>query len=372
MVLVPTERFRERVETAPSGYGRYSTGVWLAGSNGIHNRKYESVWDWRRPKSDPLVYPLEILYYEEIGGLLNGHRSNLDFSNFYPAVYQWGNFPHHTNLPGSPSDIAAATQAAARTNPSRPYVDVPVFIFELGDIAQTLRDQGRTVIRQLAGNNLRYQFGIAPIVNDLFKLINFGRALQNRIRELERLKSQRGLRRTVDIGRYSQMGNYEKILQSQGILAKGIFWCNTVEDVKAHCRWIPSADFLKLKQYDVEWLAKKVLHGLTFDKSTVWEAIPWTWIVDYCSTIGNYFKAKRNMVDCQLQSVSVMRHTTTTYAFPGKTHDDTFYFSSSVVKRETKSRKLVTIAPTAHLPFLTANQVGIITSLAITRSRIVT
>lgn len=372
MVLTPTQRFRERVETAPSGYGRYSTGVYLSGSNGIHNRKYESILDWRRPKSDPEVYPLDILVYEEEGGLLNGHRSNLDFVNFYPAVYQWGNFPHHLNLPGSPSDVTAATEAAARTNPSRPYVDVPVFIAELGDIAQTLRDQGRTLIRQFAGNNLRYQFGIAPVVGDLVKLINFGRTLQHRIRELERLKSERGLRRTIEIGRYSQMGNYEKVLQSQGVLAKGIFWCNTVEDVRAHTRWIPDPDFKLLKGYDVEWLAKKVLHGLTIDKSTIWEALPWTWIIDYCSSIGSYFKAKRNMVDCQLQGVYIMRHTTTTYAFPGKTHDDTFYFSSSVVRRETKKRIKVSIAPTAHLPFLTANQVGIITSLAITRQRIVT
>lgn len=372
MTIVAHDRYRSKVTDKSSGIAYFSTGVPISGSGTRHNFKSQECWDWVRPKSDNKIYPLEIKNYEEKGGLLNkdGSQGNHSvFQNYVPAVYNWGNFPHHSNgsMPGNPSDTQVAVNAASRTNPSRPYVDVLNLVFELGDIAQLLRDSGRTLLRKGAHYNLSYQFGIAPIVGDLVKLLNFADQFYRRMEEIKRLTSDRGLRRTTEHGTFSASGVYNKTLQSQGVFRNGNFFANTKQVVRAHCRWRPSIDFGKLAAADVEFMVKRALHGLEFNLHTVWESLPWTWMLDYFSSIGQFLKTKRNIIPCYLDGVAVMRHTTTVYEFAGYKDAD-FEFDRSTVLLETKSRKLVVVAAEAHVPLLTANQMGILASLLITGS----
>jgi len=372
MTIIAHERYRGKVTDKSSGLAYFSTGVPISGSGTRHNYKSEECWDWVRPKSDHKIYPLEILNYEEKGGLLNkdGTQGNHSvFQNYVPAVYTWGNFPHHSDgsMPGNPSDTQVAVNAASRTNPSRPYVDVPNLVFELGDIAQLLKDSGKNLLKKGAHYNLSYQFGIAPIVSDFVKLLNFAEMLQKRMEEIKRLTSDRGLRRTTEHGTYSASGVYTKTLQSQGVFRSGAFFANTKQVVRAHCRWLPSITFQHLAAKDVEWLVKRAMHGLEFNLHTVWESLPWTWMIDYFSSVGQYLKTKRNIIPCYLDGVAVMRHTTTQYEFAGYKEAD-FEFDRSTVLRESKSRKRVVVAAEAHVPFLTANQLGILASLLITRN----
>ncbi len=366
------ERYRSIVSTVGGGTAYFSTGIPISGSGSMHNSESHECWDWVRSKSESQKqFPLEIKSYVERGGRLNkdGSQGNHSiFSNFVPAVYQWGNFPHHTVLLGNPSDTQVATEAAARTNPSRPYVDVPVFIFEMADFLQLIRDQGRSLIKRAGKANVAYQFGIFPIIDDFVKLLQFAQALRRRMEEIKRLNSDNGLRKTTRHGTYSAFGVYAKTLQSQGVFRSGNFFANTRMEVKAHCRWKVDSTFGRLSAMDVEWLVKRSLHGLQFDAATVWESLPWTWMIDYFSTVGSYLRASRNIIPCHLDSVTVMRHTKTIYEFGGLKEQD-FEFSRSSVTLETKSRKIVVVAPEAHVPFLTANQLGILLSLSVIRDR---
>jgi hypothetical protein len=381
MPITLQSRHRDRVKTVSKGIAYYSgTGVRIAGDGGNINIGFWWIDDWRRPKSNTDVQPLDVGIYAQTGGQLNksGSGNGSVFQNWYPTVYDtWNNFPHHTNLPLSPSNTVAATQGAARSNPSRPYVDVPVEILELGDIVSVIKKTGdklldpgilsKDPVTTAANLNLGYSFGLAPLVDDLVKLLDFARQFQKRMEEIERLASKKGLRRTVKIGIYGASGMYNKTFQSQGLFYNSAFSAITKEVVRVHCRWKPAPNFGKLSKIQMDWVLRKIMHGLTLDAKTAWEATPFTWLIDYFTNIGDYFKANRNMVEATLYSVHVIRHTKTTYTHGGYAAND-YRFEPVEIIRENKTRVKATVAPVAHLPLLTGHRMGILASLFIVRS----
>lgn len=292
------------------------------------------------------------------------------------------NFPH-LSVSGGPSNIDAATRAAARTNPSRPYVDVPVNILELGDVIKQIRNRGSGIlfnaheltrtnrrtrhVRNVARTNLQYSFGIAPLVGDLVKLINFQEQVARRVQEIERLRSPKGLRRTVSLGTNSSSAVVSKYCQTNYAFYVADFAVATTEEVRVHCRWKPTNSVLSLAgPEEMRALAKRAVLGLTVDSSTLWELVPWSWLIDWGVGIGDYFKANRNIVPAELAGVHVMRHTKTRYTTPGQ-GSGANTMTSILFNRESKTRSPSFVAPTAHFPFLSGKQVGILASLAVTR-----
>lgn len=256
-----------------------------------------------------------------------------------------------------------AAQACARTNPSRPYVDIPVNILELGDIARTIRRVGVETISQLGRQNLRYQFGIVPLVSDLVKLANFQDQVARRILELDRLQSQRGLRRTVPLDAWTEATSYDVVLQSNQYFWTGTISQTTMALVKGHVRWLPDSNYAPMTLSDRQRLAFRSVLGLTFDSSTVWEAIPWSWLIDWCSNVGQFMAAHRNIVPATLSGVHIMRETKSWFQNPGAAG----LHSAINVQLVTKTRNPAAVIPVAHFPFLSAGQMGILGSLAVTR-----
>lgn len=346
--------------------------------------------------------PLTISRWNADGGLINRPFT----SGFSPWFIDYvadvlatnGNFPHIA-LSDVPSDVTAATQAAARTSPSRPYVDVPVNIIELGDVSHLLHDAGEELVhrllvprgrrkgrrgiinndswaglavpsgyRTLGTGNIVYNFGIAPLVGDLVKLVNFTDQVNRRVSDMEKLfNSPTGYRRTVRIGSYS--GSQTKVLtcqSNQATITSG-FTGRTAVDLKVHCRWKPTSVPTELRAPDaMRAAARRAVLGMTVDLSTAWEAMPWSWLLDWCGNVGTFLKANRNIIPATLQGVHILKHTRTTWTCP-------FYQSGSLTmspisfSRESKTRNPSFVAPVAHFPFLDGRQVGILASLAVTR-----
>jgi hypothetical protein len=282
-----------------------------------------------------------------------------------------GNWPH-LSIADAPGNLEAATKAAARTTPSRPKVDVPVAIAELADIPLLIRDSGRSILKKLAGANIKYNFGIAPLVGDLVNLLKFRAQVDKRIEIIKKLKDK-GYRKTVDIWLGSAQHVKFVTYQSNGISIGNWSTGNTIQLVRAHCRWSPTHDMKSITtEESIRDLAMRAVLGLNAELSTAWEALPWSWLVDWCSTLGDYLMAHRNIIPAQLHAVSVMRHTITTWETP------TSYSSSStgripmtahLVRRDSKTRQLSSVAPIAHFPFLNGNQMGILASLSVLRRR---
>jgi hypothetical protein len=282
---------------------------------------------------------LDVTSFDHLGPLLGQDRSNADY----------------------------ATQAAARTNPSRPYVDIPVNILELGGLTRKIYDTGRNAYQHFANANLAYQYGIAPLVGDLVKLTNFQDQLSRRMGEIGRLASSTGLRRTVSVGGWSRVEKYNAVMQSNQYFWTDEITQTTVESIKVHCRWLPEASFSSIDPAGRERLAMRSLLGLTLDHSTLWEAMPWSWLIDWAGNVGDYFKANRNLIPATLSGVHVMRETMTTHIGKGVSFGAAGKQSPVNVKVISKSRAPSFVAPIAHFPFLSGNQMGILASLAVTR-----
>lgn len=315
---------------------------------------------------------LTVNHWDISGGKIH---SNVDpgywgsyWQNYCADVFDnIANFPHwDSSLEQHRSVNSYAVEAVARTNPSRPYVDIPVNILELGDVARLIQDTGKSLLRTAGSWNLRYNFGIKPLVSDLVKLTNFQDQLERRIKELGRLAGAKGLRRTVDLGSYRGTANVVKTIQSVGGFISGNFSQETTRRVRGHVRWTPQNTFSSLSSSEKTRLAVRSLLGLTVDFSTLWEVMPWSWLIDWCSNAGQWFAAHRNIVPAQLSGVQIMTESRTTYITPSQPIVDGS-FGSATVSRVTKLRQVGSVLPSAHFPFLTGNQMGILASLAVTR-----
>jgi hypothetical protein len=246
-------------------------------------------------------------------------------------------------------------------------VDVPVTVLELGDITQLLKKEGENLISALGGYNLKVQFGVAPLTNDLYKLLDFHDQVSRRIKELEKLKTTKGLRRTVVLDELEKEESLPVVWQSQDAFINTPTTRSSDRIIKGHTRWTPDVDFSKMPIPSQVALAKRAVLGLTVDFATLWEATPWSWLIDWGFAMGDFLKAHRNIIPATCQSVTLMRHTTSVIPIPEVEYGTLHKMYGGQVVFETKERFTAPVAPTAHFPFLTENQMGIVASLAVTR-----
>jgi len=376
-------RNRSSVKADPKG-----TSTWHFGDNTLQiGGEYPIVTS--RGHCEDTVFsadngPFYVDAFEMIGGRINGHdNAGTIWEGYIADAYSNpGDFVHHQ--PGdSPDNLAAATTGARMTNPSRPLVDVPAEIAQLYQVPDLIRTNGLDWrgrpkkgfeeapfgIRG-AQAYVETKFGINPYIDDLIKLLNFKEALNKRSKEIEKAK-QRGLKRTVTV--YNGSVNSEELpwlVQSNfGYFVVPSRWIST-EEVRVHCRWFPSATFFPWESNDEPLIeqARRALLGKTIDMATAWELIPWSWLMDWCGTVGDYLVATRNVVGVHLGSVSVMRHQRSEYHMGSSNLNGNARVQPCVVKRDTKNRTLSTVFPEAHWPFLNEDQMGIAASLTVLKS----
>ena len=315
--------------------------------------------------------PFDVNREEHVGGILHSYQDNgywtATFVNYPVDAHVNGQLGINTYFPEEKPDSYYATQAVARTNPSRPYVDVPVTILELGDITQLLKKEGENLISALGGYNLKVQFGVAPLTNDLYKLLDFHDQVSRRVKELNKLKTTKGLRRTVVLDNLSRTEVLPVVWQSSDAYIDTPTERMSNRIIKGHTRWTPDVDLSKMPEPAQVALAKRAVLGLTVDFATLWEAAPWSWLIDWGFAVGDFLKAKRNIIPATCQSVSLMRHTTSVIPIPEVEYHGLHKMYGGQVTYERKQRYSAPVAPTAHFPFLSGNQMGIIASLAVTR-----
>lgn len=290
-------------------------------------------------------------------------------------------WPHLTLPSDIPSSVAAATAGAARTNPSSAIVDVPVALLEFGDVVKQIRDLGRSAVKrtgdlkfqaknkQVAGHYIGYQFGVAPLVGDLVKILTIQDHINKRVKVIKNFIVRNGMKKTVDIGTWSSTATQYSVFQSYNSFISGMHLATTTQSLRVHCRWLPTVDPSSIAAPDVmRELARRAVKGITVDASTLWEAMPWSWLIDWATNAGQFFKAHRNTVPAVLDSVRVLTHTTTEYSGGPYAGGDGLTMSPFSVKREEKRRATSFVAPIAHFPFLDGRQVGILSSLAVLRA----
>lgn len=344
-----------------------STNSWIGGS-------YEILTSLE--KCDDIVAPsdcglLTVEKWKSVGGVINGSGAGETFYNYLAdAISTPNNWPHIV-IPDVPLDSNAALMAVARTSPNKPYVDLPVMLLELGDVVQLIRDSGRHIYKKFAGANIKVQFGILPLVSDLVKLLNLQDQINRRIKVMLKLQGPLGYRRTVDIGRWSGKSSKTLTYQSNFTLFSQVALTGTTTvAMRAHVRWgIPIRLDHVMTSDAMSALAKKAVLGLTLDASTAWEALPWSWLIDWGFNVSAFLQANRNIIPATLLGVHIMKHTQTVWISDGGRVTSGKSLSQHKFTRETKSRRQSTATPVAHFPFLSGKQVGIVASLSVLRAR---
>jgi hypothetical protein len=242
------------------------------------------------------------------------------------------------------------------TNPSRSVVDVPVFIGELGDLPRLVKIIGDSAIKTVARGNLAFWFGWKPLISDIMKMMNFSDAAMQRYKELKAFYDS-GLSRTRDLDSFSAMSTHgTHVFESNGALyVAATKHSHTTQRIWGHCKWKPTTLPPKTDQ-DMINLARRAALGLTIDPSTAWELIPFSWMIDWFSSVGSFLKAQRNIVPAEAYDISIMRQTTTRWTFSNWQFPPGAPVRQGGVTSESKIRRPASASISSHLPYLSGRQ----------------
>nr|UJQ85335.1 MAG: putative maturation protein [Leviviridae sp.] len=310
-------------------------------------------------------------------------------------------FPTPSHLAYSiPSEAADATTLKARTNPSRPYVNVPLIIGEMKDLPGLLKYLGHDLIKSkktiknfhnhVGDAFMSGIYGIAPMISDGLKMTDFQKRVQKRTNELERLYSNGGLRRRVTLHKVVTKGAKSTVtVEGQLATLKAVRQDVMVVERWGTIRWLPdelppsrpSEDKYAQQAQDVllglgrHWSSGRLARNDGWsDMSDLWNLMPWSWMVDWFSNAGDFIDSKRNTIPASSSRINIMTKTTTTRSYIRHQGIDSFgYFNGGGASfvRETKVRSQQNgTALAASFPFLSGSQMSILGALAMQRLRV--
>ncbi|UJQ85603.1 MAG: putative maturation protein [Suhnsivirus montiscola] len=267
---------------------------------------------------------------------------------------------------GDPSTDYLATLAAARTNPSRPTVNVPSFIGELKDLPGAIRDQGEKSFKWARSDSVGVQFGILPMVSDVMKLMNFHDGVARRSDELDRLQSGNGLKRRV---RLKSTGKVTTSLGKPGD-ASAIAVTSTRHSVYATLRWKSAGNFQFPPSGSRERsnYVKRLLLGVTRENDVyasalvAWNLLPWSWMADWFGNVGTYLEANMNQSIASPAEIWVCRSSATV-------HKVRAYGTSCAHSLVTKSRESGSVSLEASLPIIGPKKMSILGGIGLQKAR---
>lgn len=340
----------------------------------------EDSGDWRYTNS------LDLNKQKNLLGWTTGQVSSAYHLEQYVHKMDYSAQPWFSAFPGMLTDQVAATQALSRVNPSRPVVDVgqfigelkdaPKMIFQIGDLlrkihkAKLLKKAYVPTKEDIAGGYLGWVFGWEPLISDLVKLLDFSEAVDNRIRELEALKAG-DLRRTYTAMDTEHLYTTNPVFLGPSYAAvASIRYESRIQAKKwVRVRYKPSAATLRMLGDDLRDQARSLVFGHNLHYSTLWELMPWSWLIDWFTTAGDYFAANRNHLQVTVDDIAVMTQIT---ANPVRFwwHQNPYAAEFILEQRPVtfKRRRRVTgPSITAYIPFLGWKKWSILSALAVTR-----
>jgi hypothetical protein len=335
--------------------------------------------------------------------IVNPAGWTLVIRNWFPTV-NTGSISHISQT--IISDGALATEVLARSNPSKPYISVPNFLYEMKDLPGMIRDMGRLNIQlqnlarakksgnvspelmagHAAGHYLGAQFGWAPLISDLKKLLDFQKQVDRRINDLDRLFNKNGgLHRTVGKpnpkkgkpGGFvvtSQEFNPQYVTESVFFGVAGNIVCNfhktTVTKRWGSVRW--TAVSLPSNRYtnkELQSLATRLVFGANLNPEAIWDAIPWSWLIDWFTNVGTFLGAYTNVIPVHASTPLVMTHKRTVGTYTRVDNVSIISGGGGTTVLESKARNLATATLSASVPFLSARQLSILSALALQQLR---
>lgn len=293
-------------------------------------------------------------------------------------------------LPDSPA--SRMTRLLANSNPATPDISLPNFLFELKDVPDMIRQGGRLAhairngkpwkrlirpgkaAQDMASANLAIQFGWMPFVSDLQKLITFQSSLDKTKKKFEQLQSGKGLRVRQSLGQDQDEYSISWPLWS-GDWGPYYADCKVSRVTKSWgvARWKPTGAF-PLPSSDSD-LRKRAL-GLSLDQVpiAIWEALPWSFLVDYFFNVGNLLQAANRVVATPVSACVMTAYTTNVTHKGAAYHGRKHVLTGGTAKFWRNTRHPMAYVgsnPLDHLSFfrvMNPKQLSILASLHVTRS----
>lgn len=382
----PRTRTRNLMIAAPGKYEIWSNPIsgakskitTVLGSNGVRVR--QSMSDTTGPI--PYVpHNLAADSYHQDGLRFNGVHTppkgggnEYRFYGYNPV--RWTDWSYAPTFP-VPNWALLETKAIAAFNPSKPSMDLPVFLFELREFPRMLKELGDVLYKAKAshasGAYLSYSFGWGPLISDLLKLLDFQKEVSKRVEYLKRLSKDRGskLSRVVSNRDHAILSS---AFDSSFALGDGKTQLATgsITTKAKQKAWASARVELTVKFPDDDALkraAANAAYGWNLSAASLWEALPWSWLIDYFANIGSFLDANRGYIPFRITDMCLMVkdewiQTAEIQTAPGIT------YTGSIRKHVSKQRRVIGI-PTPRITFerfLTPHMVAILLSLVTTKA----
>jgi len=215
---------------------------------------------------------------------------------------------------------AALTKVASWTSPGRAEVSLPNFIYELRELPGMLfkkkpSNPGKRGAKRASNSAVEQNFGWDPLFSDVAKLFKFSAHFERRLKELNAIYDRPG-------GLKRQRVVAESHLSSESYVAANSWICGvgvnrtylTISRQWASLSWVPLFGALSEKPnaQDIATKAAMSIHGWRANPALVWDALPWSWLIDYFANVGDLLEATSNSFEYRPDKCCVMNmvHTT--------------------------------------------------------------
>lgn len=303
----------------------------------------------------------------------------------YPQL--WGiPIAIHLGMPASGMDACKQLGAEGwnKFKPGKPKVGTSVFLAELRDLPGMLQKRAYAH-RNLGKHYLNAQFGWLPFVSDLRKMYQTYREIDRTLANIYRMngkwvKREGTLRSEDDILANWKTGGDTPCWNPQpwnDMAPNGNSWCEG--QVRTSTRawfagrfryYIPEID-QKIK--DPRWRRSTVrkIMGLTITPADVWEAVPWSWLIDYFTNAGDILSnLSSGYVDDVVASYAYVMRSSITEVCQTSHHtliDGRKIFGQVRSFTETKARAAADPFGFGMSADLTGRQVAILAALGLSR-----
>ncbi|DAD49966.1 maturation protein [ssRNA phage Zoerhiza.2_27] len=377
-------RYRERVTTSPGGTATDPSGLLPDEHQGVTTMLTQWMVDVDNNPGHP--NPLTAVRYQDIVGAYSGpsgyyttHRwlFNCDISPYFG--------PARVELPSANLVLSAGLAA---TNPSKPQIDLPVFVYELKDLPGMIHSSWGKLLKitphpekisiasaskrggRIGNSAVEYNFGWAPLINDLKGLVNIMPNIDKRFNELKGLKDTGVLAKSGPSFRNDFTFYRDRYcVNLYGAYAQCHVHMHAFEKTWSSIHWV--ADNQKALQStpdaDLHDIAQRAILGQNASLASVWEALPWSWLADYFSNVGDLVNGQRNSVGAHPDGMCVMTSIGCDVVgleqFAGPAGGSLAGLGGKVISKYRGGYSLV--YPEARLPFLNASQLTTLSSIAV-------
>lgn len=288
----------------------------------------------------------EIVYYDDYK------------SHFYVGDIFTGMTTYSPNWP------ELVTAAVANMNPNNPIMDIPLSLFEFKDLPRMLKNagdlltkygvnhkivfdpKGRRKLYSLGASNgpykgysvytpekirlsrkdrkriragdspeayLAYNFGWAPLVNDLANLLNLQELLDKKYQELQDLTKGKRISRVL----------FNRELPGSGGTVSGGFYFHSIYNIPYTKTLYEKAWFVSQARLlsplpprqSAEYILQQLKIGQS-DASTLWNMFPWSWLIDYFHNFGSYLQATNNKMEWEYGDITACYESKTVLRTP--------------------------------------------------------